>query len=66
MFLFRVMFRVLRRRDGSVVEHSYANPKVPCSIPSPLSCGGLGLRSGVFLVLNMHELVHNYPNVVDV
>ena len=32
-----------RRRVTSVVEHSSANPKVPGSIPSPVSYRGHGL-----------------------
>ena len=32
-----------RRRVGSVVEHSSANPKVPGSIPGPVSYRGHGL-----------------------
>ena len=33
----------LRRRVSSVVEHSSANPKVPGSIPGPVSYRGHGL-----------------------
>ena len=33
----------LRRRVSSVVEHSSANPKVPGSIPGPVSYRGCGL-----------------------
>ena len=33
----------LYRRVSSVVEHSYANPKVPGSIPGPVSYRGHGL-----------------------
>ena len=32
-----------RRRVSSVVEHSSANPKVPGSIPGPVSYRGHGL-----------------------
>ena len=32
-----------RRRVSSVVEHSSANPKVPGSIPCPVSCRDHGL-----------------------
>ena len=32
-----------RRRVSSVVEHSSANPKVPSSIPGPVSYQGYGL-----------------------
>ena len=33
----------IRRRVSSVVEHSSANPKVPGSIPGPVSYWGHGL-----------------------
>ena len=33
----------IRRRVSSVVEHSSANPKVPGSIPGPVSYRGHGL-----------------------
>ena len=37
-----------RRRVSSVVEHSSANPKVPGSIPGPVSYRGHGLWWGMF------------------
>ena len=38
----------LRRRVSSVVEHSSTNPKVPGSIPGPVSYWGQGLWWGMF------------------
>ena len=40
---FQLWPNVCRRRDSSVVEHSSANPKVPGSIPGPVSYRGHGL-----------------------
>ena len=42
-FLYSPAVTVIRRRVSSVVEHSSANPKVPGSIPGPVSYRGHGL-----------------------
>ena len=41
LFIYR--WYLTRRRVSSVVEHSSANPKVPSSIPGPVSYRGHGL-----------------------
>ena len=46
----------LRRRVSSVVEHSSANPKVPGSIPGPVS----------YIMHLTPGVVHNFPKAVGV
>ena len=54
----------LRRRVSSVVEHSSANPKVPGSIPGPVSYRG-HYDEACFMHLTP-GVVHNFPKAVGV
>ena len=51
-----------RRRVSSVVEHSSANPKVPSSIPDPVSYGD---NEACFMHITP-GVVHNFPKAVGV
>ena len=43
LYKYKCIINKKRRRVSSVVEHSSADPKVPSSIPGPVSYQGHGL-----------------------
>ena len=56
---------VYRRRVSSVVEHSSANPKVPGSIPGPVSYRVMDYDEACFMHLTP-GVVHKFPKAVGV
>ena len=55
----------LGRRVSLVVEHSSASPKVPGSIPGPVSYRVLNYDEACFMHLIL-GVVHNFPKAVGV
>ena len=53
------------RRVSSVVEHSSANPKVPCSIRGLVPYQGHGYDEACFMHLSL-GVVHHFPKAVGV